>query len=191
MADINPYEFKPEQQNQNIPQQGPGQEILPPIVIEKPTSVTVFGVLNCVFGGLFFVCVPVGFFFVLMAGKTGDTSPELNAFDYISLVVVFGLSVWEIITGIGLLKFASWARQGTILYAVCEIIWVLFNIVMHFTSAGQMTVPDGTQEVQMGYQAGYYIGQWCGFIFTLIYPVLLLIFMNTRKVKAAFAAIGG
>jgi hypothetical protein len=188
MTDMNPYEFR--QGNE-----GQGPVILPPMVVEKqvivkPTSVTVFGVLNCVFGGLFFVCVPVGVFFILMAGKIGETSPEITTFDYISLAIVFGLSVWEIITGIGLLKFVSWARRGTIIYAVCDIIWVLVNIIIHITtSTGQTPVPEGTTEFQAGYQVGYHIGQSCGMIFTLIYPVLLLIFMQSRKVKEAFAKI--
>jgi hypothetical protein len=182
MPDINPYAF------QNQPQMP-----VSPVPVQKPTSVTVFGVLNCVFGGLFFICTPAFVFFALMAGKTGHAAKPVDAMTYISLAIVVGLSLFEIATGIGLLMFIAWSRRAAIIFAVCEIIWILFNIVTSIKdiSARGVDVPQGNAAFQAGYEIGYYIGHSCAMLLVIIYPVLLLIFMKTKKVKLAFAAIGG
>jgi hypothetical protein len=166
-----------------------GQEpvILPPQVIEKPTSVTVFGLLNIVFGGLGLICTSsliIGLPF--FADKLSQT--EITVVDKISFIVGIGLSIWELTLGIGLLKLKRWARRGTVIYASCDIIWVLLGIGMSifYLSTGRMNLSDNNMP---GYNI--YIGQSCGMIIPLIYPILLLIFMQTNKVKEVFGAIGG
>jgi len=45
-------------------------------IIEKPTSVMVFGVLNCVFGGLGLICSP--FSILGIKSKNGDSNRFFN-----------------------------------------------------------------------------------------------------------------
>ncbi len=163
---------------------GQNPVILPPQVIEKPTSVTVFGILNIVFGGLGLLCMPFVVFGFLYADRFVQV--EITFADKIwslfGFIVGFGFSIWQLTLGIGLLTLRSWARRGTIGYAYADIVWTLLGVGWNILALylGWTTPMEG------GLTA--YIGGTCGVLFSLIYCVLLLIFMQTTKVKRAFSA---
>jgi hypothetical protein len=166
---------------------GQNPVILPPQIINKPTSVTVFGVLNCVFGGLGLLCTPISAVLGLASMyKTMGVTPAYTAWNIIAAVIGFGFSIWLITLGIGLLTMKRWARRGSVIYASAIIVWVFLGVGINIAAIflGWITIP----EQQM---AGYIGGTCGGLCGGLIYPVLLLIFMLTPKVKDAFAAIGG
>ena len=104
----------------------------------------------------------------------------------LSCLVNVGLSIWLIVLGVGLLRMTKWARRGSVLYA-----WVrigLCTVTRGYTAfvvlSGLANPPkDGRWHFWMTYAGITLLG--------LIYPILLLIFMKTAKVKRAFAAIGG
>jgi hypothetical protein len=163
---------------------GSEQSQVPPQVIEKPTSITVFGVLNIIgcyrliyFFLVFFKMVPtyIGLFF------------SIAGLSYLFLVCIVSVvfPIWLIILGIGLLKMKSWARRGSIVYACVRIIWFFIawgiSIIMIFLD--WMNLPKGGWGL-------FFLGFAVGSI-GLIYPILLLIFMKTTKVKQAFSSIGG
>lgn len=190
MVNENPYEFKQEGQDPSTPgYEGQEPVILPPQTVEvgKPTSVTVFGILNCVFGGMGILCMPCAIYGSMITGEV--TQIEATVFStvwgIISFAVSFIFSIWELTVGIGLLKFAPWSRRGAVMYSAVIIIWVIFGNGLNILalSMGWITMPEGGIGVQV-------LGICMGFI-GLIYPILLLIFMQTSKVKQAFAAIGG
>jgi hypothetical protein len=191
MADINPYEFKQASEGQT---QGP--VILPPQVIEKPTSVTVFGILNCVFGGLAIICTPfsiLGLFISDLLPVTQQNRFEIEGgykvFLVISSIAGICFAAWLLALGIGLLKLKSWARRGSVIYACIAIVWSIASIILSVlaTYLGWVAPPEGGEPAVIGGM----IGGICGGIVGMIYPLLLLIFMKTNKVKQAFGVVGG
>jgi hypothetical protein len=162
---------------------------------ERPTGVTVFGVLNIVFGGMGILCTPFSILGIFVGDliPMGESSIEIAAgykiYLMVSSVVGIGFSAWLLVLGIGLLKFKRWARRGSVIYSVIAIVWGIAGIGLGVLalSLGWMAAPQG----QLPAMAGGMVGGMCGGIISLIYPVLLLIFMQTAKVKQAFAAIEG
>jgi len=158
---------------------------------DKPASVTVFGVLNCIFGGLGLICTPLALLGVFFSDKFPQM--EMTNFDktysFISSIVGIGFAIWEILVGIALLRFLPGARRSAVIYAACAVILVVLSmgVNIYSLSTGQITPPESTRP---GAEVGFYIGQSCGMFIPLIYPVLLLIFMKTAKVKEAFRLIG-
>jgi hypothetical protein len=143
-------------------------------------SVTVFGVLNIVFGCIGLLCIPIALFVLAAAGeKMGVSLPFKTWFRVIGI----GFSIWLLILGIGLLKMSRWARRGSVIYAWVRIIWMLIVVGSNFVAlSGWMAVSGGTKPG--------FLGAVCGGILGLIYPILLLIFMQTNKVKQAFHPYG-
>jgi hypothetical protein len=171
MTDSNPYQYQ---------QQMPVQ----PVSVEKPTSVTVFGVLNCVFGGLGLLCTPFG----LLVGaaamqKTMEATAAYKTWTLAGGIIGIGFSIWLLVLGIGLLMFKKWARSGSVVYACIMIVWSIIGVGVNIAAVWLhwITVPEAGLP---GYIGGT-VGGMCG---GLIYPVLLLIFMQTSKVKQAFQA---
>jgi hypothetical protein len=157
---------------------GSNQLQSPTQVVEKPISVTVFGVLNIVFGCLGLLFIPIALFGLAAASKRMGVSASFKMW---SVVVGIGFSIWLLILGIGLLKMSKWARCGSVIYAWVRIIWILIVVGSSFaTLSGWMAVRGGAIPGFLGVVYGGILG--------LIYPVLLLIFMQTNKVKQAFHA---
>ncbi len=179
MENTNPYEF------QNQPQP-PNPVILPPLVVEKPTSVTVFGILSCVFGGLGLVCTPfsiaIGF---ATLRKTLAATDQYLMINIASGILSIGFTIWLLVTGISLLMFKKWARNCAVIYSIANMIWsfIAMGINIAAVALHWITIP---QEGLPGFIGGICGGLCGGFI----YPVLLLIFMLTPKVKNAFNLIG-
>jgi len=99
-----------------------------PQAVDKPTSVTVFGVLNCVFGGLGVLCTPFSLFGVLMAERTIEIAPAYKIVLLVSSIIGIGFAAWLLMLGIGLLKLKGWARRGSVLYSIIAIIWTIVGI---------------------------------------------------------------
>jgi hypothetical protein len=158
----NPYELRQANEGQT---QGQSPVVLPTQVVErqvikKPKSVTVFGVLSCIFGGLgilFALVVFGGMVINEFVEKVNDVN-KMKTFFVASLWLF--MSVWQVTTGIGLLAFVKWARKWSIYYAFVDFAWTL---------------------VVLGAARGPSFN-----LIGFIYPALLLIFMNTEKVRQAF-----
>ena len=152
-------------------------------VTGKPAAVTVFGVLNIVFGVLGLLISSLIIFGMMTADETRRLVSSYKIFLLVMNVVAFGFSVWLSVLGIGLLGLAKWARRGSIIYACLGILLSVIETGVNVLvlSLNWITVP---KEGLPGF-----IGGMCGgFVGGLIYPVLLLIFMQTAKVKQAFEA---
>ncbi len=146
---------------------------------ERPTSVTVFGILNIVFGSLGLLCMPVGLFAILAMPNAMNTAGSNTVWMLLSGVVGLACTIFLIIAGIGLLYLKAWARKGSLLYGWFAIIWgiigVAFNVCFMTSSMGgsaERVVPS-------------VIGGVCAGSIGLIYPVLLVIFMHRPNVKQA------
>jgi hypothetical protein len=164
---------------------GSNQTQAPPQVIEKPTSVWVFGVLNIIVGCSPLIRFFLMFFTIVTVYRGPFTIGELSYFLLVSITSV-GLPVWLIILGIGLLTMKSWARRGSCMYARIRITVTVITMGLAVTSLflNMSSLPMG-ELVQSIFVMSL------GLIETFLHPLLLLIFMQTEKVKRAFAAIGG
>jgi hypothetical protein len=155
--------------------------------IEKPTSVTVFGILNCVFGALGLIGKPFGMFVeVTVVHKALQATAPYKAWTFISGFVGIGFTIWLLVLGIGLLMMKRWARGGSVIYAWVVIFWNFLGMVISIAAAVYLkwlTVPEASMP-------RFIVGMFVSMCGGLIYPTLLLNFMHTEKVKRAFAAIG-
>lgn len=159
----------------------------PTRAVKKPRSVTVFGVLNIVYGGLLILLAPIAIFGFIYAGQTGEVSSGEMMWDLFNIIVGFGLSIWLVILGIGLLKVEKWSRRGCVIYA-----WVDIAIILLGTGIEIVIMSLGYTKIfpQEGVLINLF-AEFLGALTSLIYPVLLLIFMQKAKVKSAFQEIGG
>jgi hypothetical protein len=174
---------------------GQGPVILPPMYVVKPASVTVFGILNIVFGGMGILCTPFSMLMLFMGDifNMGQPNPIEIAGGYKTFLLCSSIAGicfagWQLSLGIGLLKFKGWARRGSIIYACIALVWGIAGLILTVlaVSQGWMGPAEGTSPAAMGGM----VGGLCGGAIGMIYPVLLLIFMNTAKVKEAFEAKG-
>jgi hypothetical protein len=173
----------------------PDSTQVPPQIIEKPTSVTVFGVLNIVFGGLgllfsvfsILLLIGIGVKMLIEYQRLADKTEMSGSFIYylwnlLAIVVICGFSVWTLLLGIALVKFRKWARRGAIIFAWVLIVLGGMTNIMYFFSSWHSPVSGKLFAV---------IGIIFNALIYLPYPVLILIFMQTAKVKQAFSAIEG
>lgn len=151
----------------------------PPQIIERPLAVTVFGVLNIFFGGIGMVCTPFTLAPRLLTRHGPMAMPGDMVWNLISLLSSVGFSVWLLVLGIGLLKLKSWARSGSIGYACICIVLMVVVLGISTNSISNMLDQPRTELWAV-------ISGMCGSVMALIYPILLLFFMLTEKVKRAF-----
>lgn len=144
-----------------------------------PASVTVFGILNVVFGGFGLLCSPFGMAGMIMLGDIYDRSPGFKAWLLASYGVSFACAIWLLALGIGLLRLRRWARSGSIAYGWFSIafgtVGLLVNVGMLATDS--LSLPP---EAMPGFIGGT-IGGLIGFI----YPILLIVFMRKPAARDA------
>lgn len=158
----------------------------------KPVSLTVFGIINIVWGALG-LCGFVGTgvqYFVLSAQQQQAPNPVFDLmrdnatyFGYMmaSMVLGFFATIALITGGIGLLNGKMYGRTLSIAYALYAIVFgilgIVFNLLFLITPMMEQlgNVPQGPQRT--GAMAGF-IGVTVGSgLCGLIYPIVLLIFM--------------
>jgi hypothetical protein len=110
-----------------------------------------------------------------------DSKVDAVAVVLIGLLLLSNLLL--IIAGIGLLMYRSWGASMSIAYGILGIILALGNTATAlfspdnpFTSSGR----GGGAEM-----AGFGIGMIIGLVALAVYPIVTLIFMGKRDVKAA------
>ena len=163
--------------------------------MQRPTSVTVFGILNIVFAafGVLGLIAAIALFFL----PADSNNPVIkimheNAAYALWLKVCIPLGVLScsalLAAGIGLLRLKSWARKLSIGYAIYAIVFGLVGMVVNFVVLIEPMIKQAQN--QQGPEAagaiGGAIGGSLGGCFGLIYPVVLLIFMLRPAVAAAF-----
>lgn len=164
--------------------------------MQRPTVVTVFGILNIVFAafGLFGALASVMLF---AAAGTNSNNPVVQIIQnnpgyatWLKFSIVMGVVVCAVLlaAGIGLLKLKPWARTISIIYAIYAIVMVFVGGAVNYFFLVQPMLQQSQH--QHGPEAagavGGAVGGMFGSCFGLIYPVLLLIFMMRANVVAAF-----
>ena len=115
--------------------------------------------------------------------------PQFALWNKIYLPIGFAMGVLVLVSGIGLLKLKPWARTTSIVYAIAVIVSALLNSVVFWiyirpALLEKAATMSGVEAI--GLKAGAYVGG-VGSILGLVYPSLLLYFMNQPRVRAALA----
>ncbi|HEX8204058.1 MAG TPA: hypothetical protein VF590_26515 [Isosphaeraceae bacterium] len=174
----------------------------PPSGTIRPTAVTVFGILNLVFGGLGLACTPVNLMFLFMpapppgrniAVDLMTSSPTYRATIIVFSVLGMAAAAVEIVAGIGLLRLRPWGRTLSLGFASYSIVAIVVGLAVNYVflirpllaAARAANNPAAT-----GGAVGGVIGGLASGVIGLIYPVLLLFFMTRPRIARAFAAKG-
>lgn len=169
---------------------------LPPVRM-KPASITVFGILNIVFGllGLCGVVGAVAAFFLPIAPGTELPAAKLmqneayRIFMFITIPLGFIATVALVAGGIGMLQDKGWGRTLSVWYAIYTLvsgfIGILVNLFLVMLPTLQMLdgLPAGPEKAGA---IGGMVGGTFGGCIGLIFPALLLYFMTRPHVKAYF-----
>jgi hypothetical protein len=156
----------------------------PPTGAERPAAVTVFGILNIVFGALGLLSMPCALFFMFaMPGKVMNPTRAVKAWLLFSSLIGFVVAILLIIIGIGLLNLKAWARKCAVGYGWFAIVWGVLGTIINL-----ILVTSGaygySHEAAPGAMSGM-IGGTVGGLLGLIYPILLIVFMQRPNVKNA------
>ena len=166
--------------------------------MQRPTSVTVFGVLNIVFGalGLLSTAVSMVVLFAVdaQAGAMdpfANVNPVWNMWIKVSIVLGVVAMLVLIASGIGLLNLRPWGRTLAIGYSIYAIAAGLIGTAMQFSYVVQPMLEQF--EVHGGPEAAAamatVIGGLLGGCIGLVYPALLWYYMTRQHVVAAFSGI--
>lgn len=165
--------------------------------MQRPTSVTVFGILNICWGSI--SLLSFGLSLVVLAffqhAASVPTTELLNQNEvyrlWRNIGTVLGIigSCALLAGGIGLLKLKPWGRGLSIGYAIYAIIFALVSLVVNvtivFPTLTKFAQSTGDKTLAFASNVGAYsalIGVGVG----VIYPGLLLFFMFRRNVVQAF-----
>lgn len=163
--------------------------------MQRPTSVTVFGVLNIVFAGFGIIGVIAAIVMFATMDESSNPivrimreSPGFAAWMKLSLPLNLAATAALLTSGIGLLGMRSWARKLTLGYAIYAIVFgVIGTAVNAMCVMGPMLEEASHLEGPEAAGAmGGAIGGTVGGCIGLIYPILLLVFLTRPKFVAAF-----
>lgn len=167
----------------------------------RPTTVTVFGILNIIFGSLGLLCTPLSLLALFVPQNPSFPNPALDLMKsndayrtWMIVSVALGTIVSGVLlaAGIGLLMLKSWGHKASIGYSIYAIVMGLLSIPMSyfFVVAPLMAQANQTQSPQQqGAAFGGAIGGLFGGCLGLIYPILLLVFMKQPNVVAVFKPV--
>lgn len=150
-----------------------------PFRTERPVPVTVFGILNIVFGSLGLLCMPLGLIGIFAMPNVMNAAVAVKAWMLVSSAVGFVCTILLITVGIGLLYLKAWARTGAVVYGWFAIIWGIVGMV-----ASLGLIASGGYGHSHSALPGA-IGGIFGGLVGLIYPVLLIVFMRRPDVRNA------
>lgn len=164
--------------------------------MNRPTSVTVFGVLNLVFAALGLLSALMGL--VMFAAAAVNSSnpisqvihdnPTFALWMKVCTALNLVVSAVLLAAGIGLLQLKSWARKVSIGYAIYSMIMLVVGTVVNYFFVFMPLLEKAhlEQGPEAAASIGAMVGAMVGSCFGIIYPILLLIFMFRPKVVAAF-----
>lgn len=146
---------------------------------ERPTSVAVFGILNIVFGSLGLLCMAFGLIARFVWPDVMNHEDSDTPWTLLSGAVGFACSMLLIVVGIGLLYLKRWARIWCLGYGWFAIVWSLIGMVNSMWAIKSVA----SEYPQMAVAGG--IGVLFGGLVCLVYPALLVIFMQRPNVRQA------
>lgn len=171
-------------------------------VTERPTAVLVFGILNVVFGSFWMVCTPFSVLFLLMPTQGLPNAnpafrlledPRYREFALVQGITNIGLAAVMFAAGIGLLMMKRWGRALSFTYVAARFLEQIVGAVFTYVVLlGPMVEAAGAKDdVNRGAATiGGIIGGVGGVVINVMYSFMLLVFMLTPSVVAAFKKPG-
>ena len=154
--------------------------LIQPQAKAKPTSITVFGILNIVFSAFGLLCAPFSMVIVFGMPNELDLSASYKIWIIVSFVIGYACSIWQLVLGIGLLNLKRWARGGCVAYGFVAIAMGVVNMI-----ASAVSVLGGPMQLKPEALPGL-VGGMIGGLIGMAYPIVLIIFMRKANVRAAF-----
>lgn len=163
---------------------------------QRPTGVTVFGILSIVLGIFGLMGIVFGVVFMVLSGfiETGP-NPVLDAmqgnrgyqvFSFVSMVLGAVFTTLLVVAGVGMLKMKPWSRKLSVVYSLYAIVsaiaGLIINVTLVFGPALNEAAPGPDR---MGLMFGM-ISTIVGSVIGVIYPVALLIYCWRRQTIATF-----
>ncbi len=164
--------------------------------MERPTSVTVFGILNIVFAALGLVGLLMTM--ALFSQESADTrNPVIKLIHdnqtyaaWMKISAGLGLAACAVllVAGIGLLALKPWARVVSIGYSIYTLLMTGAGMVINYIYLVQPLLEQARQKQGPEATAAFAgaIGGMLGGCIGVVYPILLIIFMMRRNVVEAF-----
>ena len=172
----------------------------------RPTSVTVLGILNIILGSMWLVggmCGAASLPLSMLVGRAEMSGYQLSrplmAWSAIESFVGAIVGLLFLLGGIGLLRSRPWGRTISIGAAIAKLVVsaltqgvsILLGASMlrggHILGMEHLDMP---KEVMGFVAAMMFVGACFGLVFNMAYPVTLLVFMFTRRVRTYFAGLG-
>ena len=161
--------------------------------MQRPTSVTVFGILNIAKAGfgMFSTIISIA----LLLAQADSNNPFIKMLHenpayaaWMELCIPLGLLSCTVLlaAGIGLLCLKSWARKLSIAYAIYSICMRILGTAINATFLFQLLLKYQEHSRVAGLAMFGLIGGCVVVCLGLIYPILLLVFMLRPNVVAAF-----
>lgn len=171
-------------------------------VVERPTAVTVFGILNIVFGSFWMLCTPFSVLFLLMPTQALPNAnpafrilddPRYREFALVQGITNIALSAVMLAAGVGLLMMKRWGRSLSFAYVTARFLEQIVGAVFTYVVLlGPMVDAAGAKDnLNRGAATvGGIIGGIGGVVINVMYSFMLLVFMLTPSVVAAFKKPG-
>jgi hypothetical protein len=163
--------------------------------MQRPISVTVFGIFNFVFAALVVIGLAASF---AVLGLPADSNNPIIRFIHESpryaiwlkiCIALGGLScAFLLVSGFGLLSMKPWARALSIAYATYAIAFCLGGMLINLIFMVQPMLGQAPQQRAFETVAaiGGPISGTIGGFFWIIYPLVLLAFMLRPKMVTVF-----
>ena len=170
----------------------PLPQILPPAISQpapapqdRPGAVMVFGIICIIFGSLALLCSPVSLMMPFINARMGViTSPAFHTFSLISVIIGLPIAVWELISGIGLVRSRPWARSSAVAFATVGIVLQFVNTPV----AIYMVMHESQMMRDPAARIGGMIGGTFGAVLSLTFFSLMIFFLTRPAVKTYFAS---
>jgi hypothetical protein len=166
--------------------------------MNRPTSATVFGVLNILFSVLGFLGTAYSALVYLAASDPNNAAanpfealelgPLMSTWLKAATVLGFFANMVLLAAGVGLLMMRGWGRMLSLVYSVYAIVGTVIGMAMNWffiVMPALRTLDDGQGPGPV--LIGAAIGGVLGGCVSLIYPALLWYFMTRPRLVAAFA----
>ncbi len=147
----------------------------------------VFGILNIVFGSLCCLCngaaIPLSIIgFEALEQQYGVDFGWTAPVSLLMMGVAVLLCIVLSVAGIGLLKSRMWGRNISVVYSVAGILLQIISLIINLVFMPEIMANVPASEIGGSNNPVVVVGGSC---IALIYPVVLLIFMNKQSVKQA------
>ena len=164
---------------------------------KRPTSSIIFGVFHLIFGAMGFLSILLALF--ILPGGMPEGVFDLQALleeriawygTYSTTFMVIGLfaSLLLIAAGIGLFQLREWARKASIAYGIYGLVTGLLGLcvnLFYVIPLLEEALEQTTNEIERAGIIGGMAGGLIGVGAALVYPTLVLIFMNRKVLKEA------